>query len=752
MGTEPAVPVPPTMQLARRHFAPSHPGEPRSGRTILPLIAGLGLLVLACTGWIVWREASRAEPGAAQAALASDRSVAHDVGPAPVVMGTSPQVPERREAEVPPRERGTASAPAVTLELVLADSGLPLAGASVQAVGHGPLPTTKLTASETGRVALHVEAPAFLRALRILDFGNDFPAWMELGMELQPGEGLERRIELQGGPHLMVAVLNEAERPIPFAEVHAWVGPDARGEPDRTFRTSAEGYFTLPLRFGPIVVSAGAPGYVPLDSVRAQRRAAGEIVLHLAAPSKLRVRVLSEEREPIAGATVKILERRHAHGPMPAGAQAFQLEDGIAQTGSHGMVELSDVPNAPCGILVHAAGFEPWQGWTSPGVDLEVVLRQAGAIAGLVYRSDGAPVTGAEITLRTKQVLARTTSDQDGYFNLQLGGRQAGAWIGVVAEGYAIQVVEPVPPVWDFLGIALEPAEALAGRLLLADGPPASGIVVHIEGDRTVTGETPARLHEVPTWEHFLAQDEVRTDEGGRFRFEHLYAGVFEISAPLPDEPERRQRWLARSGTEDVELRFDAAAVDDVILEVSVQDAVSGLPLQQVQVIVLGYHPDGSPYNSERKLLDSKRGVFRIAGLRPGKVGLVVEAPGFAMASVPVEERSAGVHWVAVELAPTRTIRLRLLDLAGAPLVSARVGLAWRGKSFWLVTPEGGRTALLNTGEDGEVVLRDIPGDLLEAEIYMPGVTEAIKLPLDARSQPPDGMVELRIDFERPPR
>ncbi|MGE3174660.1 MAG: sigma-70 family RNA polymerase sigma factor [Planctomycetota bacterium] len=221
------------------------------------------------------------------------------------------------------------------------------------------------------------------------------------------------------------------------------------------------------------------------------------------------------------------------------------------------------VPEQPFTVHIGAPGFRPARcGPLDPrdvGEAIEVRLERAAAVTGRVL-ADGVPVRGAEVHAHVvdrrqprhyfahelysrlpRAAPQRARTDADGRFELHLA--TAGSYVvHAEAEGHARGTAPQIaydpgiaPPA---LEIALGRTGTLEGRVLVAAGRSAEGqIVAATAGDGHV--------------------EVCVADAEGRFRFEGLAAGDWQVRPAQPDD----QQWLRMARTwpeyEDEPVPFD---------------------------------------------------------------------------------------------------------------------------------------------------------------------------------------------------
>jgi hypothetical protein len=214
------------------------------------------------------------------------------------------------------------------------------------------------------------------------------------------------RVELVAGAPLAGRVVDSRGLPVAGAEVFA-LGPDearvprlrylAGVEPAAT--TSADGAFLVADRRPGerLDVAARRTGYI-------EGRAAGvvvpnvePVVVALREASDIRGRVVDERGEPVGGAQVFCTIERDV------GGYGFSATSGPVSTADDGRFEIGDVEPGTVRLRARTAGHLPLErgGFEVPaGRDLEgveLVLRAAAVVEGVVTAADGRPVIGASV-------------------------------------------------------------------------------------------------------------------------------------------------------------------------------------------------------------------------------------------------------------------------------------------------------------------------------------------------------------------
>ena len=584
-----------------------------------------------------------------------------------------------------------------------------------------------------------------------------------------PGE--EDEVAMEGpdevdGARLVGRVLDEKGEPVPFAEVRGWRRATPTGELDARTEADGTGAFLLEGLHGEVYVEARAAGRIPLDVLQGRVEADREVRglrLRVAPKGALEGRVTSSWGAPVEGATV------YAEPSIMRGAARLTREKELfharapgreATTGADGGFRIEGLPLHPLVVAAHHPQFAQWSGRAFPGEEpLEIMLPGGFALTGRVLAWDGEPARGAEVELRLRGSIASARCDEEGWFALEGLLPLSEGWLGIRAEGNAVHAVAPVTidgtTAPSPMIIQLEVARSIAGRVVDHGGTPLAGIVLRVHGDHYVERNVRRSLAIDTTWEQLLGDAEVTSGADGTFGFHGLYDGVFTVSATRPGPPARSWFREVRPPAEDIVLTLDPDDVQDVTLEGVVLDAHTGRPVTAYWLTVIGRHPGGSTYNSPRYEHASETGAYEVGGLPPGEYGIYVDAPGFTSAGVAPVLRDAGRHRVELELAPARTVRLRVVDRDGRPVAGASVWVERQDVPgvLWLTFQPGSKSQSVSTTDEGEVLLIDVPAEALAVTVDVRGASKERaqqRFPLDL-TLPVEEVVELRFDPERPP-
>ena len=341
---------------------------------------------------------------------------------------------------------------------------------------------------------------------------------------------------------------------------------------------------------------------------------------------------------------------------------------GAAATGRGGRFSIEGLVDDPYDLVVRAGGFAPAYVASVIGgtQDLEIVLGTGGAIAGTVTAqasSEGSSdpfLSDVQVEVRHAKrsfLYARASTDADGRY--RIGGLCPGTYrVRVMSERSpsirgdlvaqrerVVEVVEgEVISGVDFL---LTSGSSVSGRIVYRETrTPAEGIDVSLVGTGYVFGQT---------------------DEGGRYRFEGVAPGRYELRTYAGGYVESPYRPGIGVSVGEHVRDFDLEFLRTGSLTVAVLDE-EGRPVSDAVV------------RCENALVSAqvrtdRHGRCRLGGIRPETpVTVFVNPPGYAPAYVdsimlePGEEKRVGVR-----VSSGRTVEGQVADRTGAPVEGARV-------------------------------------------------------------------------------
>ncbi len=419
---------------------------------------------------------------------------------------------------------------------------------------------------------------------------------------------------------------------------------------------------------------------VPAVEIGAAPADLGEIALEPGAA--LLGRVVSRQGKPVAGATVSA----HRHGFVDPTA-ATPATAVTAATAADGSFRLEDLrAGEELDLTVTRGGYA---GKLVPGVRvqveqvLEIVIEEAARISGRVLDAGRRPLEGAAVTVEPQAPTGATGAASTA------GGRTDGAGefdldavppgplrLRVAAEGWKPKFIEDLEAVpgesIQELEIVLERGAAIAGRVLDAQGRPASEAFLEVVDPGA--GMTAART-DVST----------QADGDGRYRLEGVEPGVRRVEVHWRDRRLTREIEVA-PGENALSLRFAGGT------QVSgrVSDG-TGSPVAGAQAALVS--PEGPPRMAASAQTGAD-GTFRMDDVPDGSYQLRADARGYATAAADprVEIAGAPVTGLEVQLSAGTAVRGRLIGLEPQEAAGAQVTALMEAKRLFsagLVRPDG---------------------------------------------------------------
>ncbi|HVG94681.1 MAG TPA: carboxypeptidase-like regulatory domain-containing protein, partial [Planctomycetota bacterium] len=323
--------------------------------------------------------------------------------------------------------------------------------------------------------------------------------------------------------------------------------------------------------------------------------------------------------------------------------------------------------------------------------DVEVKLLKGVTVAGRLVGADGRPVAGARMGV---QSLGRDS------FNVREGGRsgvsqpngdfridglpiEEPGTLMVVATGHARTTIDYAPSaavagMLDLGDVVLPRALRVEGTLRTVDGDPVTGTWVGLEGGSEDRGRRmPGGFS--------LAVDAlaVHTDDMGRFRFEDVGPGYYEVHGTGFDRLPIR---LDKADVLDVDLVVAAARQIGVRLSDSWGGGVEGCP-------VAVEAKDGSVWRTV-----TGPGGYVAIPVSPDATAVVADAAWAAAHGyrAPAPGSMPHPNWpqVALTLEFDGEVAGTVLDPGGSPLVGAQALVRMGERLFYLLTDASGRLRL----------------------------------------------------------
>ncbi len=583
----------------------------------------------------------------------------------------------------------------VSGRVVEAGSTRPVAGARVLAVGPGA-PSATLS-DEEGRFSFGDIAPG------TWFFGVFGGGWHSTdlaehrgfeGDVVVPAGGRDDLVlEVARAPTATGRVLDADGRPVPGARV--WPDP-AKRRYDSTidrfeapvFLTDADGRFLVDTLVTGLehCLRAEASGFAPVWSESFRPEAGTETSIDLAfpPPRMLHARVLAaSDEEPVPGASVSLRYQEFSGFRFYLGA--------TSDTGVTGHAVLGPLVAGEQHVTVDAEGFVPLEE-VLPATETGIVERtwhlKAGFdIAGRVLNAEGEPVANLFLEARKGEIAHRGEMlFIDGSFRFT--GLEAGTWRITVHTGDgSIRAEADVEAGTEGVELRVEVSTSKA-------------LVVHVLD--------PAGKP-VPRFEAWFGQEMMSVCgdyENGRFEKDAGDGAVWiEIRKPRSEDGTALPYAPALIGPltgdeEELTVRLQPGLTISGVVRGPDGEGVAGLKVGANPL----YRPDtGDVYvdggHAEARTDDTGR--FTLIGLHAGRHKIQVRVPSrYAPAEAVLAE--AGTDDVSIELEVGVEHRVRVVDVAGEPVVGARVQISRQS---------GGGLCFEQTDANGDVLLIGLASD-----------------------------------------
>lgn len=525
---------------------------------------------------------------------------------------------------------------------------------------------------------------------------------------------------------------------VPDAEVLAFRNRtmrDANGYTKRSIgvgRTDSGGGFDFEIPAGSFWLVGRAPGLSHFEGVHGisdDGAELDELTLRLRPTIESSVLVLDPDGQPIAGQIVRFghsygtsqrtAHHKHSH-LQRTGAGRFE-----GKTDAQGTLALEVPRDVGFWLTVDATEFASYaERHRLPEAGaLQIRLARGDSIAGVVFLPDGQPAMGARV--RFHGDLSRTiTTGSDGRFKLGGLTLEGDEFVSVVHPDAAACCVQPLT-VTDSLRIHLEAPQRVDGRVLDEDRAPLANAIVRVVGDRRVRSRT-IWVGVEPTWEWACGRGEpIGTDDQGRFSFEHLYVGDFEVTAARKELHVGAVTVRASSGHGSVDIVLSAADELGAAIVGVITHAQTGAAIANAVVSV---HPrDGG---QARGVTADADGRFSMTGISTSSVqSIKIEAEGFVATRID-RQLARGENGIDVALAPAIDAKLRLKTRDGEAVARAELSLRRSSGELFMFKFGTMGVSKIRTDADGLVGLSAVPMEQMELIVQRTD-EDPVTLPID---------------------
>jgi len=473
---------------------------------------------------------------------------------------------------------------------------------------------------------------------------------------MNPGAGIEGQV-----------VFQENKTPVEGAKVFAL----REGKVEKEVASATAGRFRVEgLRSGQYLFKAQTGERVTLGEERDRRTISlsgqnAPLELELVPGGIIELTVLDKSNgRAVPGAEVA-LENESWQSPIPS-----KLEK--KTTDEMGKARWVGLEAVEIGCRVRAKGYaERTSDWderikTGPGqlVSRSVELAPGQQVAGRVVDERERPVAGARVEVDSTYDASgfggqywgssiRTTSGPDGSFLLN---DLSPGWVDLLAqkEGYALAKALRVEVGQTDLQLVLREGASLGGVVLNAQRQPAAGASVRLHFSQQ-EGGIQGRLQ----------QSSVLSGDDGRWTFEHLEAGTYEVFAQHGQAYSERKKNLQLGWSDqrnDIELILkEGVRVAGRVLDRRTEKGIEGVTLRlQLE--------SSRTYTAEHESESTSDGAFEFVGVPPGNY--VIRAD-----QVPKEYCSPGWEALAQFIVGTEAVEDLVVHLQRGAIVRGKVVL-----------------------------------------------------------------------------
>jgi Carboxypeptidase regulatory-like domain len=462
-----------------------------------------------------------------------------------------------------------------------------------------------------GRYDLRAEAPGFapvtVPGVEVLDG----PGEIDLGtVVLVPGAAIEGRVvDARGRPvagaGIRVAQPSGSSMMPSVLRMAAGRPADATSAADGRFRVTDQQPGSR------VDLSVEKDGYVTADvaGVEAPSPEPLEVVLRTA--SKVLGRVVTEDGQPVAGASVQVQPESHGargFGPGMSGWRQVQSEE-------DGTFEVADVPPGRVDVAAGAAGYRRLElgGIEVPADEplrgLELVLVPGAEVRGTVTEADGKPAAGVFVAVTETGSMSfghdGTMTDADGKY--LIAGTAPGMRKVVAMDRASRRTSKNVEIELgtNTVDLVFEGGVEISGQVLDIGGAPVPGAVVRLRPSRTASVPRFGRM-------------EASSGTDGSFTVADVAPGTYDLSA-------------AKEGYAPAELdeplEIGANPIAGLIVRLDAGTTLTGR--------VLGLEYDDLARVEIRAMVNGAslakpdfEGRYRIPNVPAGEVTVMAEVPG----------------------------------------------------------------------------------------------------------------------------
>jgi protocatechuate 3,4-dioxygenase beta subunit len=475
----------------------------------------------------------------------------------------------------------------------------------------------------------------------------------------------------QAAPRLVQGKVSDAGGPpVPGALVWSEGAPAVP-----CVKAGADGSFQIRLPAGKAKLRAAGPGHLPSDAKPAPP--AGQeapLALKLPPAGSITGQVVDAAGQPLTRVRIAALPFQWMDGGSPQPGMAWSRADGRFRLPLLSPGKLYEVAAALDGFApaTEKAGALPRGRSPRP---VRIVLERGATIVGKVLDSEGQPVRGAELTLALSQeaMLSQGSSWSGGPLGRAASDAAGSFAIPHLAPGrFELQVKRK-----GFVQLSMPQVEVPArtarvdlGALTLERGAVIEGRVTDPAGVPLPDAEVDASPAQSPLAGGFFGAGSfaaARTDSAGRFRLEDLHRGErFDLSVEHPGHVPAVVR-AVEAPTQDplrIELQTGRALAGRV-------RSPEGKPVPRAEISL-----QTDPSADRRSLgTTGEDGSFRLTGIQPGVVELVVRAQGYQLSRLQdlrIPEES-DVEGLEITLHRGSVLEAQVLDSQRQPVAGAQV-------------------------------------------------------------------------------